>query len=143
MGFGPYSPADVIVAWNGVQLLGYANDTFVTVARAEDGFTTVVGAGGDVVRTQNLNRMGTVTVTLLEESPSNAYLTTAALQDELFGLSRGPLLVKNIRGTLICTADVSWIKKIADVEYAKESGQRQWAFDCASLIFAGGGVLVF
>lgn len=143
MGFASYSPLDTIVGWNGVQLLGYANDTFIEVAYDEDAFTAIAGAGGDVVRTLNLNEMASITVTLLEESPSNAYLATAAYQDRLFGLSTGPMFVKNVRGTYLGTGDTAWIKKVADVSYAKESGQRQWTFAVAKWVTAGGGVLVF
>lgn len=143
MGFASYSPLDTIVGWNNVQLLGYADDTFIEVAYDEDAVTAIVGAGGDVVRTLNLNEMATITVTILEESPTNAYLATAAYQDRLFGLSTGPMFVKNVRGTYLGQGDTAWIKKVADVSYGKTSGQRQWTFHVAKWITAGGGALVF
>jgi hypothetical protein len=84
--FKTYSPEHVILAFNGVIISGYANDTFIEVERDEDTFMKYTGSLGDVARTTNLNRGGKVTVTLMAVAPINDDLANMALADELAAL---------------------------------------------------------
>jgi hypothetical protein len=140
--FKNYDPARIIVVFNGVQLQGYADGTFVKCARDEDAFTSNVGAAGDVVRVRNRNRMGTVTVTLQDASPSNDLLSGMAQTDESTGLAYGALMVKDLNGTTLIQAAAAWIKKTADVEFAKEQGNQEWVISASELIVFSGGELV-
>jgi hypothetical protein len=137
--FRNYNPAKVAVSFNGIQLVGFMDGTFVSCERAEDAFETAVGAGGDVVRVRNQNRMGSVTVTLQAASPSNDDLSAIARDDEAFGLDYGDLLVKDGNGTTIARAEIAWIRKLPNVEYADSESGREWVFDCAELLMDVGG----
>jgi hypothetical protein len=141
--FKNYDPGRVFVSFNGIRLTGFAAGTFVSAEREEDGFTKVVGSGGDTTRVRNRNRSGMVTVTLLAASPTNDLLSAVAAQDELFGLGTGPLLVKDGNGTTLLEAESAWIRKIPTTAYSKEGeDSREWIFDCAELVMAVGGSLL-
>lgn len=137
-----YDPSQVIFSFFGINVGGYMDGTFIEVERDEDAFTKTVGSLGDVTRTRNLNRAGKVTLTLKSEAPSNDLLSALHAQDEQFGLSYGPLSIKDLNGNMRCNATYAWIMKAPKVERAKESGSVQWVFDCADIsIFAGGNVI--
>lgn len=142
MDFQTYSPAKVTFSFMGQDITGYQDGTFIDVERAEDSFTKHVGSRGDVTRTQNLNRSGKITLTLMAQSPANDLLQARLQLDEQFGTEFGPLYIKDLSGNMRCRATIAWIMKPPKVERAKESGPCVWVFECADLfINAGGNVL--
>ncbi len=142
MSFNNHSPDAIISTWNGINIIGYADDTFVEVERDEDGFTTLTGALGDVVRARSLNKTGKVTFTLLAASPTNDLLSAAATLDAATGLGYGPLQIKDLNGTMLCFAAEAWIMKHPKVERGREAGTVQWTIACAQLeIYAGGNLV--
>lgn len=137
-----YDPALVTVTFKGVIIRGYADGTFVNVARDEDTFSKSSGAGGDTVRVRNRNRNGKITITLQAESPTNDQLSAIASLDESTGLGIGSVQVKNGNGTTLCGSAKAWLVKPADTEYAKDAGTREWQIDCHELKMLVGGALV-
>ena len=136
-----YDPKNVAISWNGINInSGIAPDTFLTVSRDEDSFFKTVGADGVVARTRNANRAGTIELTLMQNSEVNKLLSAAALLDEesdsdvtsVFSVSDP----SDPTGIFLMTAKDCWVKKIPDIEYAKEYGTRTWMFDVASLSIA-------
>ena len=130
-----YSADQVLVVFGPYSLEGRGPDTFCTVERAEDSFKTVVGADGEVTRVRNLKRHGTITVTLMQTSKSNADLQGQILIDEATpnGLAIWPALVKDYDGNVLWTADESWLQKPAKSELGAEVGTREWVIACAQL----------
>jgi len=140
--FKNYSPDQVVFSFNGVNVTGYFDGTFIEVERDEDSFTKHVGALGDVTRTRNLNRSGKVTVTLKSEAPVNDILAALNVADEQFGLNYGAMMLSDLNGNMLVRATQAWIMKAPKVERAKESGSVQWVFDCADLfVFPGGNIV--
>jgi hypothetical protein len=130
-----YDPASVIVAFGPNIMTGYGEDTFVRVERDEDTFTKKTGVDGEVTRTRNMNRAGSVTLTLMQSSASNAVLAVLALADEIApnGASILPMTVKDNAGNSLHFAESAWIRKPPASEYAKEAGTREWVFDTGKM----------
>lgn len=133
MQFSNYDPQRVVGSFNGILFLGYMDGTFITADRAEDGFSTQIGATGDVTRVRNRNKSGTVTLTLQAQSPTNQLLSAIAAQDELFGTGTGALMVKDLNGTTLLLAQIAWIQKIPATEFSDDASGREWVFACAEL----------
>jgi len=141
--FDNYDPKQVIVAFRGIELLGYAEGTFVVAERLEDAFSMEVGSQGDITRVRSRNRTGSITVTLMAGSAVNDSLSAIATSDELTGLGYGSAIVKDLNGNTLVTAAQAWIRKVPNVEYAGDSrGSREWVFDCAELVVNVGGAVV-
>lgn len=135
-----YDPKEVKITWNGIDISnGLAPDTFIAVSRAVDAFTPTVGAEGTVVRTRNANRMGSISITLMQNSPVNNLLAAQALADERSGADViSTITISDPAGSIdYVLATQSWIKKIADADLGAEYGNRTWDFDCAELIVVG------
>lgn len=140
--FRNYDPSQVTFSFKGIEVSGFMDGTFIECERNEDGFSTLVGAGGDVTRVRNLNRTGRITLTLMAQAPSNDALMTEAYEDEQFGLNYGPILIKDNNGTMLCRAAQAWIVKIPKIERGKEAGPAEWVFEAAELNpWVGGNVL--
>ena len=127
-----YNTLEIVAVWNGILIQGYMDGTFMTAEHDEDAVMKHTGAGGDVTRTINANKGGAVTFTLTQSSLTNNALSAA-------GTDKGSLLVKDLHGTTLISAEESWVKKKARVEYAKEVTGREWIIDCAALAMTVAG----
>ena len=125
--FFQYDPSRVIVSWRR-QLQGFGPDTIVKVAWNEDLFTESYGTGGDVVRAPNSCRAGKVTVTLLQQSPSNSDLVNSAFIGDVAHMT-----IKNLDGAVLVDGSSAQIVKFPDLEFAATSGTVDWVFACATL----------
>jgi len=69
-GIRTYNAAKVTVIFNGFNITGFADGTFINITQQNDGITTQVGADGELARAVNTDRRCTVTVTLQQTSPA-------------------------------------------------------------------------
>lgn len=137
-----YSPANILVSFRGVNITGFADGTFVNAARNEDSYSLVAGSHGDSVFVRNLNRTGLVTLTLMQSSPSNDFLSSQIAADELFGLGEGPLFIKDLNGNTLVEDQNARLMKPADSPFGKDLENREWQFGCPQMsIFTGGAIL--
>jgi Protein of unknown function (DUF3277) len=134
-----YNSKKVLVSFAGKILTGTMEGSFVTASRNNDSFTLAIGSDGEAARAANSDQSGTVTVTLMQTSPSNDDLANLMAQDELTNVGTGALFVKDASGRTLVSAVEAWIRKPADSEFAKEIGGREWTFETGRLdIFNGG-----
>lgn len=130
-----FDPKAVVVQFRGVPLTGFAPGSFVSAERSEDSYSVTVGADGEYARTRSRNMSGTVTLTLLATSPANQLLLAWLREAEALGTGKGPLSVKNLRGTELVFSPEAWLARPANLEFADEVGTREWTFQCGRLEF--------
>lgn len=137
-------PAKIIVNCGGANINGYADGTFISFEMAEDAYTTVTGADGHVTRVKTNNNTGTLTLTLLQSSPSNIIL------QGLYDLDRStpvgapfPIIIKNLLNVELITSSAAWIQKLPTISYSKEVTNREWMIRIADAIVAVGGNVIF
>lgn len=121
MSVNTYDPLDVNVIVGSTILTGFADGTFVKVEADEDSYTPYVGAKGEVVRARNANKMGTITVTLSQDSPSNSYLSKLERGLDTFSTSVVDQNFDTTSGGNDC-----WIQKKSSPEYGKDVADREW-----------------
>lgn len=133
-----FDPKQVVISIGGVPMSGFADGTFLEIIRDENAFTKVVGADGYTSRVKSNNRGGTLTVTLLETSPSNDVLSAFAALDEASNSGVVPILVKDLSGNSIYFSATGWIQKLPDSVFGKEINNRAWIIDLADVdMFVG------
>lgn len=140
--FQAYDPAQVIVTVGVRSISGYADGTFVRVSREVDSFTKYVGSDGTVARTKSNNYSGSITITLMQTSPDNDYLTNLlALAETANAQSLGVFNVKitDKTGTSVFSSANAWIRKYPDVDYARDISTREWVIDVDRLEMVVGG----
>ena len=139
--FANYSPDKITIVLGNILVGGYADGTFVKVTRDSESFKDEVGAGGDVVRVKNLDKRGSIVITVQSSSPTNDLLSALLIADEASGSAHVPVLVKDLIGTTLCGAENAWLLKPADIEYGNEASSREWTIRCADLDILVGGAL--
>lgn len=139
--FNNYSPDQVTISFNGINVTGFMDGTFIDVEHEEQAYTKHTGSLGDVTRTRNLNRTGKITITLMSGAPSNDLLQAMYQQDRQFGTGVGAFLVKDLGGNMVCRAAYAWIMKAPKIERAKESSPCVWQLEAADLSIVAGSQL--
>ncbi len=135
-----YDPTQVIVTVDGNTLSGFVDGTFVSVERAAETFTKVVGAYGEIARVKSADRSGTLTLTLMQSSNSNLILNALANLDEQQSTGVVPVQIKDLTTGGEVFAAEAWIKGKPKVEWGKDMAQREWIFELASVDITPGGV---
>ena len=69
-----YNPRKVTCALGSHIASGFADDSFISIEPAGDGTTYVVGADGEIARSVDPSKLYTVKISVLQTSPTNAYL---------------------------------------------------------------------
>ena len=123
-----YDPKQVIITFGVAVLTGYAEGTFVKIARSGNAFDKRKGADGTVDRVnKNANDFG-VSITLMQTAPVNAVLSALLAADQISNVGVLPLVIKDLNGTTLFTAAQAWIEKDPDDEFADGLGNREWKF---------------
>ena len=131
-------PKDVTVIVAGKIISGFAQD-MISIERESNQVEDEVGADGDVARRGTNDRRGTITITLLQTSRSNLFLSTLAVADELSGRSVYPVVIKDQRGNDLHVAATAWIRKMPRSSYRAGVESRAWEIRTNYLnMFVGG-----
>lgn len=136
-----YDPTQVTVSFAGIVAEGYADGEFVRIERDSDDFGDVVGTDGTVSRARTSDKRATVTIILMQTSPTNALFSALAQADEDTpgGAGVAPLVIRDRLGTSIHRGAKAWIAKRPDVAYARIPGAREWKIRVAKLTGVDGG----
>ena len=122
-----YDPSQVNLVL-GITVLN--NWDTIRIAYEEDQITHSAGTQGEVTRTLNANKLGTITVTCPQTSIDNGVFSNYAISKFVV-----PCTVLDLNGTGQLLGQVGATKvimpmgsvvKLSDSELAKESGQREW-----------------
>lgn len=124
-----YSAKQVIVALGSHAVTGFADDSFVTIEKNGDGITKTVGCDGEIVRSIDPDNTYKVKISLLQPSPTNAFLQNKFAQDYQTGDGTYPILIKDLKGGMIFSADTAWASKPATRTFGKSNNNREWELD--------------
>lgn len=127
-----YNPKEVTVAFGNHIVSGFADDSFVTIDPNGDGVTKKVGCDGEIVRSISPDDTYIVKVSLLQTSDTNSYLQERLAKDRKDGSGMFPIIVKDLKGGLVFSADAAWAKGPASRGYGKEAGNREWELHTGS-----------
>lgn len=123
-----------IVILGGIEINGFAKDSFVKVEQNEDTMTDDEGIDGEIAVVATNRHKCTVTLQILQSSLSNDILSGFQIAKQLI-----PLLIKDLKGTTVFGAEYAWIKKPSVLDYGSEPKIREWAVNAAPYIFINGG----
>jgi hypothetical protein len=131
MGLKHYAPKDYDCIVGVAVISGYGEDTMIGVEQTEDTFTVTAGADGEITRVKSHNRTHRVTLTLMQNSPSNEVL--AALHQADISADGGAgvvtFLLRNKNGSTLIASAACWVVKSANVTLSKGAQGREWMID--------------
>lgn len=127
-----YNPKEIIITLDTHIVSGLADDSFVSIDPNGDGVTKKVGCDGEIVRSISPDDTFIVKLSVLQTSPTNSFLQQRLAQDRKSGDGAFPILIKDMKGTLLFSAKEAWPSKPASRGYGKEAGNREWEIHTGS-----------
>lgn len=121
-----YDPKKVLIAMGSHAFSGYADDSYVSVEPSGDGTTKKTGCDGEIVRSMSPDHSFVVKVTLLQTSDSNSYFQNLYNRDQETGDAIEPIMVHDLMGGLLFSADQAWVPKPANRVRGKEATNNEW-----------------
>lgn len=111
------------------------SDEGITIEMAGDKNTMTVGADGEGMHSLHADKSGTVTVTLLKTSPTNAKLMALyQLQSNASNLhGQNVITITNPKTGDVTTCRQCAFRKLPANVYAKDGGVNAWVFDAIKI----------
>lgn len=128
-----YDFRQVVVTVAGVPIEGFADGDSIAIERASDDYTMQVGSDGEGARSKQNNKSGSITLTLMRGADSNLYLQGLYLADEVSGAGAVPVVIADLRGSMVAGTTAGWIKKLPGGTFGRDNGTVEWVFDTTSL----------
>lgn len=133
-----FASGEVKVSWDGVPFEGFAPDSFITVARNTDVTDEEVGADGQLSVSAMVDKTGTVTLTLQQNSITNNILAgILSAQEENNDVVYGNITISDPSGAVIVNVYNAHIKTPPEIDIGnKATGKtRQWVFFAERVAF--------
>lgn len=127
-----YNPKKVTVSLGNHIVTGYADDSFITIDPNGDGVTKKVGCDGEIVRSISPDDTYVVKLSVLQTSPTNAWLQKKFEADVKNGSGMFAILIKDLSGSTVFKAAQAWPAKPASRGFGKESNNREWEIHTGS-----------
>ena len=131
-GVNTYNPKEIIVALGTHIAGGYAEDSFVVIDPNGGGITKKVGCDGEIARSIDPDDTFIFKLSLQQYSKTNSYLQQCYDRDRISGDGVFPIMVKDLKGGFVFSADTAWVAKPASRGYGKEAGNREWEIHTGS-----------
>ncbi len=132
-------PKDCVINFANARITGWADGEFCTIEYDEDQAMLTMGSDGEGVLSRNQNRSATITLRLLQSSPSNDVLA-AALQawlNKAGGIY--PFGANDLNNNTSAVTPTCWVQKSAALNSGKEQVDREWVLRTNRLdLFVGG-----
>ena len=121
-----YDPRLVLISLGAHVVHGYADGTFLNIEAHGDGVSKEVGSDGEVVRSIDPDETATVTITVQYKSETIAFCQNQYnLDRNTHGEGMFPVLVKDMKGGDIFSAEEGWVENIISLEFGKEASDRE------------------
>ena len=120
-----YDPRQLLIAFGPHSPSGFPDGTFLNIERDGDGVSKIVGADGSVARSVDPDNTATISLTVRWDSPSVAWAQNLYDMDNMTGSSTFPVLIKDLRGGLVFSAQTAWIERPPDDEFAVAMSDRE------------------
>jgi len=133
-----YDPKKILISLGSHIVTGYSDSTFVSIEPNGDGITSKTGCDGEKVRSIDPDASATISLTLLQTSPTVAFCQSMYDKDRATsGEGTFPILVKDLKGGLVFSAATAWIVNVPSREFAKEDSDREIQIETGEATWGG------
>ena len=124
-----YDAKKVVMVCGSHTITGYADDSFLVIEPKGEGILAKSGCDGEVARAIDPDSRSSIKITLLQNSQSNAWLQAMHNKDRKTGEGLFPVLIKDLRGGLVLSADSAWVLKAPSRTFGKDTNNREWTIE--------------
>lgn len=133
--FENYTFKNVNVIFGILELEGFGDgDDTVIVEADADQFVKLVGAKGDIARSQTNDNSCTITIKLLQTSLSNKELNALYLVDKATGAGSLPMVINDKETNETYVINNAWITKVPRIVRGQGVNNMEWVFQGDELI---------
>lgn len=122
-----YSPKDVQLIIGGYTVVGWES---ISISRSAKGFTVIRGIRGKHTRVPNVDSSCTITIPLIQFSPSNDVLSYIHELDLEEGTARISLTLKDRSGASVYSSNEAYIVGYPTATYSGQFEYRNWEIFC-------------
>ena len=122
-----YSPYDVQCTLGGYSLAGWEE---VSISRSVQGFRSIRGIRGKNTRVRNVDSSATISISLIQTSPSNDVLSTIHTMDMQRGTGRLAITLKDKSGRSLFHSDEAYITGFPESVFTNGIETRIWTIFC-------------
>lgn len=136
-----YDPDKVVIYFAGITVQGYADGSFVEVARLSPAFKDEIGTDGEVARSKTNDRRLKVTVKLIQTSSTNSAFSSLLTVDENApnGAGVGSFQIQDLQGATLVSGAQAWLVGYPDQDFDRTAKSREWEIRVArATVFVGG-----
>lgn len=126
MAMKTYNPKKVTCSLGRHIVVGYADDSMITIDFASDGTSYVVGADGEIVRSIDPAEIYTLKLAVQQTSSTNAYLQRMFDRDRKDGTGTFSVNINDVLGKEKFVGEVAWVTKPASFVRGKTQNNREW-----------------
>ena len=124
---GTFSVKDLDVIAGVYPITGF-DDDMIRVSQNEDISSSKQGASGEVCRILRVKPLRTITLSIMQTSISNDYLSILLNIDRKLNKTV-PFTVLDRSGRTVMEAPYSWVMKFADFDFGGEHKVREWTLE--------------
>lgn len=130
-----YSPKDVKISFNGIDIVGFAEDDFLTLSRTSPLIEPTVGADGVLTRTKVADRTGTITLNLAQTAQSNLILSEISrIQQVTPDLPIGNFIISDPSGSVLAVGINATLASLPEVSLGSTAtNSKSWEWHCEFL----------
>jgi hypothetical protein len=140
MGVFNYNPDVVNVLVAGfIHMDGFVDGTFVSVTKDMPSYSSRRTTDGTITRLKNNDKNYTVEITLASGSDSNEVLTKLWQLDDITGMGKLPLMIKDHSGSDLFFSATAWIEGIPPIVKSTGIDSRTWVFKATQAVINIGG----
>jgi hypothetical protein len=136
-----YNPKKIVASLGNHSVTGPAEGSWITLEQGGDGVTKVVGAYGEVQRSISPDETYNIKLTLLWGSPTNEWLRRKLKQDRADSNAIFPVLIKDLVGNTVFSAEEAWVAKDATINYDLTAQALEWTLETGQAETTGGSIL--
>jgi len=133
-----YNPREVVASWSGVELKGFAKDSFITIERTSD--LVVPGdTGGDGNPEISLSpdKTGTLSMDFQQGSNTSRQLGAAVAASDAGNPIVGDITIIDPSGSIFAQCKGALLMKSATITQGTELNSRVWEWWCEEIIMTG------
>lgn len=135
-----YAPSEVTITMGGVySITGYAEDTFVRITKDTQQVTMVRAMDGSVSRVKSPDTGWKVQISLAQSSPANDILSTFWNVDNVTGMGKFPIMIKDGSGSTMFIAATAWVEELPDIIFSNSMEVRTWRLAATDVMVNIGG----
>ena len=124
-----YNSRQVIVAFGSHNASGLADDSFITIEEKGEGVLSKTGCDGEVARAIDPCEQSTIKAVFLQMSDTNKFLQEKYRLDKRTGEGMFPVLIKDLKGGVLFSADSAWVQKQPSRVYGKDTNNLEWTIE--------------